>query len=358
MILVECPLNSLSFGNVSLNILRELFKAKKEIILFPIGDRHDLSAYNLEPEFQVWIQSAIENKWKHWHQEVPALRLWHLMGSESRKTKNQTLYTFYECSNPTQVERAIASNQDTLFFSSSYAKKAFESFGIDCGFIPLGFDPDFKKTNIPRPNNVVQFGLMGKFEYRKHTAKIIRAWLKRYGNNPAFNLNLCVTNPFFKTEEMNGVLATCFDGKHYNNVNVLPYLKTNEDVNAFMNFIDIDLGGLSGAEGWNLPSFNATCLGKWSIVLNATSHKDWADKENSILVEPTSTIEAHDGVFFKKGSLFNQGVFYDWDEKGFNDALDIAETKVGQINTAGVELSQLLTYKNMVSQLLSAVEPD
>ena len=39
-------------------------------------------------------------------------------------------------------------------------------------------------------------------------------------------------------------------------------------VNILINNIDIDLSGLSNGEGWNLPAFNATALGKWSIVSN------------------------------------------------------------------------------------------
>lgn len=354
MLTVECPINSLSFGNVSFNILRELFKAGEKIVLFPIGDNADLSAFNVDPEFQAWLQESIEHKWKHWDKEMPSLRLWHLMGSESRKTKNQHLFTFYECSSPTEVELAIGRNQDRLIFSSKYARDIFSNAGVECRAIPLGFDPDFHQVELPRPDGV-QFGLMGKFEHRKHTAKIIKSWIKRYGNQKGFTLNLCVTNPFFKPEEMNQILASCFEGKHYNNINILPYLKRNSDVNSFMNMIDIDLGGLSGAEGWNLPSFNATCLGKWSVVLNATSHKDWATSDNSVLVEPSSTIEAHDAVFFKKGGPFNQGVFFDWSEDDFNSAMDLAETKVGQINTAGVKLSQQFTYKNMVSEILSGI---
>ena len=84
---------------------------------------------------------------------------------------------------------------------------------------------------------------------------------------------------------MNQAVSQALEGKRYGNINFLPYLKTNSEVNDFLNAIDIDLSGLSGGEGWNLPSFNATALGKWSIVLNATSHTDWATQSNSILVE-------------------------------------------------------------------------
>ena len=356
--IVECPLNSLSFGNVSYNILRELYRKDKTVGLFPIGNNFDLTAFPAEDQkFQEWLKEAVAKRWERLDKDAPALRLWHLQDSESRKTHNQGLYTFYECSEPTDVEKAIARNQDRLFFSSEYAADIFRKQGIECEAIPLGFDEDFKTFDVPKPEGI-QFGLMGKFEHRKRTAQIIQSWLKRYGNKQGYTLNLCVTNPFFKPEEMNRVLANVLEGKHYNNVNILPYLKTNTDVNGFLNMIDIDLGGLSGGEGWNLPSFNATCMGKWSVVLNATSHKDWATPSNSILVEPKSTFEVHDGVFFKKGHIFNQGIFFDWDEEDFNNAMDVAETKAGQVNTEGVKLSQEFTYEKTTDRLLSGIGAD
>ena len=65
---------------------------------------------------------------------------------------------------------------------------------------------------------------------------------------------------------MNALIANALNGRPVGNVNFLPHLPKNSEVNEFINSIDIDLSGMSGAEGWNLPSFNATCLGKWSLV--------------------------------------------------------------------------------------------
>ena len=48
--------------------------------------------------------------------------------------------------------------------------------------------------------NVVHFGIMGKFEKRKHTEKIIKLWLSKYGNDNNYQLSVCCTNPFFKEE--------------------------------------------------------------------------------------------------------------------------------------------------------------
>ena len=71
---------------------------------------------------------------------------------------------------------------------------------------------------------------------------------------------------------MNQAIASSFRNQNWTNVNLLPRLKTNSEVNDFINSIDIDLSGLSNGEGWNLPAFNATALGKWSIVSNCSAH--------------------------------------------------------------------------------------
>jgi hypothetical protein len=208
------------------------------------------------------------------------------------------------------MEVAIAKSQDKVIVTSNYALDLFKQKGCDnFVFAPLGFDEDFHRTDRTYLKDVTHFGLMGKFEKRKNTAGIIKAWLKKYGNNNKYQLSCCITNPFFKPEQMNEIINGVLEGKRYSNINFLPYLKTNQEVNELLNAIDIDLTGLSFAEGWNLPSFNATCLGKWSIVSNATSHKDWATDENSILVECDSHVDSHDGAFFLSGQSFNQGTF-------------------------------------------------
>jgi hypothetical protein len=133
-------------------------------------------------------------------------------------------------------------------------------------------------------------------------------------------------------------------------------LKTNQEVNELLNAIDIDLTGLSYAEGWNLPSFNATCLGKWSIVSNSTSHKDWATDENSILVECDSFIDSHDGAFFTTGHSFNQGPFPAYSDQAMIDAFDRAEKRLADqpINTTGIKLGERLTYANTVQKILES----
>jgi hypothetical protein len=343
------PLNSLSFGNVSFNIIKEIFKKGIDLSLFPIG-KIDIDSFGEQTnEFKTWLEDSINNRFLKLDKDSTTLQMWHLNGSENRISRKQILYTFFELDEPTDSEKKLGSMQDKLVFSSSYASEKFEG----SSFAPLGFDESFFNTNKTYMSDKIHFGIMGKFEKRKHTAKLIKAWIKKYGNNYNYQLTCCVTNPFFKKEQMESILRETLGGKSYGNVNFLPFLPQNSQVNDFLNSIDIDIGGMSGAEGWNLPSFNATCLGKWSIVLNSTSHKDWANKQNCILVDPDGKEEIYDNIFFNKGYSFNQGSMYTFDEEEFISAMETAETVCKKENTEGAKLKNKFTYKNTLDKILA-----
>jgi len=357
-LLLEAPINRLSFGNVSYNFIRELRKLDIDLGIFPIGDLNqlDLSAFDPEEDTKQYIEDCINNRWDYIDPSVPSLKLWHLNGSDNRKNPSQYLYTFYECNQPTKIEKQIALVQDKVIFSSKYAADHFRKAGVELATsIPLGFDEDFFRTEKTYLKDTVHFGLMGKFENRKHTQKIIRAWLKKYGNNNKYQLTCCINNPFFSDEQMKGLMNDTLQGQHYNNINFLPHLEKNSEVNELLNSIDIDLTGLSGGEGWNLPAFNATCLGKWSVVLDATSHKDWANHNNSILIEPSGEMPVQDGVFFNANSAYNQGTFYTWEEDEAIAGMEKAEQKAGQLNTEGQKLAEEMTYSKTVEQILAVI---
>ena len=52
----------------------------------------------------------------------------------------------------------------------------------------------------------IVFNLCGKFEKRKHHAKIIKSWIKKYGNNPKYSLQCAVYNPFLNEEQNQQIL--------------------------------------------------------------------------------------------------------------------------------------------------------
>lgn len=353
-IILKAAFNNLSFGNVSYNIARELYKSDIKTSIFPISDNFDFSAFDkMDDDFKKWIESSTNSRFTTIKKDIPCLQLWHINGSENSIGNKSFLYTFYELDSPTFTEKNIVDIHDKVFFSSSHASNCFENVNCEnVTNIPLGFDEDFYETGKEYLKDRIHFGIMGKWEKRKHTGIIIRNWAEKYGNNSDYQLTCCIINPFFKEKDMNTIVAQALEGKMYSNINFLPRLKTNSEVNEFLNSIDIDLSGLSGAEGWNLPAFNASCLGKWSVVLNSTSHKDWANSKNCILVEPDGTEDSEDGVFFNKGALFNQGNINKFSKDTFIKALEDAEKKCSSENKEGKKLKEKFTYKNTVDSIL------
>ena len=354
----EGPINPLSLGNVSYNFLRELYNKNIDTAIFPVGNQANFESYDkAKPEFLEWIKKNAFDRFKKLNKNNPTLKVWHINGSELRIAPEQYLYTFYEVDSPTQEEIAIVNSQEHVFFSSSESHKFFKEKGCEnTSFVPLGFDEDFFVTNKKYlGDDVIHFGLIGKFEKRKNTQGIIQLWLQKYGNNPKYQLTCLINNPFFKEEDFVEIMKQTTYGVKWKNLNILPYLKTNSEVNELLNAIDIDLSGLSNGEGWNLPSFNATALGKWSIVSNCSSHKDWATQENSVLINPIEKQSCYDNFFFKEGMPFNQGNYYKLDSESIINGFEKAEALAKTVNVNGLKLQSEFTYSHSINKILSTM---
>ena len=354
----DAPINPLSFGNVSFNFLREFYKKGINVSFFPHGNQANFEAFDkAQPELIEWIKQSAYNRYKTIDKSKPTLKLWHINGGEQRVVPNQFLYTFYECDSPTEEEVAIVKSQEHVFFSSSESRDLFLQKGCNnVSYVPIGFDEDFCKTNKQYlGEEIIHFGLIGKFEKRKNTQKIIQTWLQKYGNNPKYQLTCLINNPFFKEEHYNQLINQTLFGKRWSNINILPPLKTNSEVNDLLNAIDIDLSGLSSAEGHNLCSFNATALGKWSIVSNCSAHKDWANEKNCILVDPTGKESCYDGLFFQEGVPFNQGNFYHISVESISQAMDKSIAFAKTKNLEGEKLQSYFTYSKTIDKILEKI---
>ncbi len=368
---LNIPLNTLSLGQVSFNIMRELYRRKIQCAIFPRGGV-DLSAYKIEPTFAKWIEQSVNNRYRKLDRKAPTLSVWHVNGSEHKLSDRQYLFSFHETDGPTEHEVNIVNQQNETFFSSNWSVDNFKTYGAEkVSYVPLGLDEDFKSLPRQLSKDVTHWILTGKIEQRKNTQLIIETWLKRYAGNSKHFLTLCITNPFFDDPRLelgqqpthnqfyNGVFR-CRDWMNEKpfNVNVLPHLKTNEEMNQLYNSADIDLSGFSSSEGWNIGAFATTALGKWSIVTNVTAHKDWATKDNCILIEPKDMRPVYDNIFFKQGDAFSQGNIYSFTEEQLNAAMTEAEKLAHKVNTAGLELATKFTYKRTVDEILAKIEAD
>jgi len=352
---LHLPLNGVSFGQVSTALLREFHERGVQPSLFPIGQIDLGSQDDISSDFNSWIQKCVRKAFEYHNRNTPVFKLWHLnQDSLTSFSKDQTLFTFYELDHPTTIEMNIARNQKKLLVSSNYAKKIFEDYGLtNCDYIPLGFDKhNFKIKEEKYLEGKIVFNLCGKLEKRKHHKKIIKAWLKKYGNSKEHVLQCAISNPFLKEDAFKSEINQILEGKNYFNINFLGMMQKNSLYNDFLNSGNICIG-MSGAEGWGLPEFQSTCLGKHAVILNATSYKDWATSENSVLIEPNGKEEAADGVFFKKGNAFNQGNIHTFDEDEFIAGCEkaIERYKSQPINEEGIKLQDKFSYSKTVDKI-------
>jgi hypothetical protein len=362
--ILEGPINNLSLGNVTFNIARELSRRDelKSMCLPQCVNQISFQSFDRADEN---LKREIINKIQNFNKEVivddVALKIWHINGCERRVAKKQILFSFYEVDMPTETEINLVNQQDAVIFSSTEAIDAFLKTGKvnpdKFYFVPLGFDEDFYVEDVKKPD-VIHFGICGKLEKRKNTQTVIREWLKLYGNNNKYQLTCLINNPFFPKETFDQIIINTLEGKHYSNINFLPTLETNSQVNQFINSLDIDLSGCCGNEGWNLPSFNAACMNKVCVVGLGGAHLDWVNEfsnSNLIKLEPSGIEECYDGVFFHRGMEYNQGCFHYFRPELISAA--IKEAEYFFVNNykedSGKELREFFTYEKTVNSILN-----
>lgn len=354
---LEFPINSVSFGQVSINLLKEFYKKKLEPCVFPVANQIDINAFELDKQFVEWLQNCINKSLLTYSRENPSLRLWHINGSYHSVSKKNGLFTFHETDRLTDIEKNVLSNYNKVFVSSSYTKKVFESFGLtNVVYAPLGFDADsFKKTNKKYlSDKVTVWGLYGKLESRKNTIRIIQNWCKLYGNNNSHVLHVAVFNPFLKPEEQGRLINEA--RKDVYNVNIIPHTATNRAFNDVLNASNIVIS-LSGGEGFELPFFQSLCLGKHGVCLKAHAYLDYTNENNVTYIEPSGMKPVYDGVFFQENQPFNQGNIYDWKDEDFAPACEAAYKKYKEspINLNGESLKEKFTWENTVNKIIENV---
>jgi glycosyltransferase involved in cell wall biosynthesis len=354
---VNVPINSVSFGFVGYQIINQLLKQDVDFDFSPIGDQIDLSSFNKRPfELQNTLTSKAANFAKVYSRKNPTLRLWHIRGSEQSIGTGNHLFTFHELDALTPAEVNILNNQEQIFLSSQESVDVFKSYGVKVPvhYVPLGYDTShFYPTRKKYLKDVTVFGIFGKFEKRKNTAKVIRAWLKKFGNNPKYRLHCHIYNPFFTPDQNKEIALKIVEGKEYSNINFFGYTATLGELNDSFNCCDIALD-MSGGEGFSLGSFHCVGLEKKAVIHNVTAMKDWAkDSPNVTLVDPIAKIPAADGMFFAQDGDYNIGNIYQWDEEDFIKAIDLTLSK--KVQTIGSSFVMKYSWENTVNQILNKI---
>lgn len=354
------PLGSVSFGQVSVALLREAYKAGHQPCIFPIGNQIDLSTQKEDKDFNNWLTSCLNKSFKVHKRSNPVIKFWHLSSGSESVSDRQILYSCFECDSPTEAEINTTKNNYKVIFPSDFNTNLFKEYGCDnVHTIPFGFDShNFSKLDKTYfDDGRISFLLPGKFEFtRKRTDKVIKSWIKRFGNNPKYFLNVAAFNVFLNPDQNKQLFINSLEGKNIPNVQFLNYMPHNSVYNDCLNANEIVIS--MGTESFGLPEFQAICLGKHGVISNYGGHKQWVNSENSTLVNPSTKIPAYDNMFFHQGQIWNQGSFYDFNEDEFINAceLTIKRVKENKENVEGKKLLDKFRYSDTFNQLIKHLE--
>lgn len=341
---LDLPYNSLSFGNVAVSLTRELFRCGELPPIFQIGPE-DLSAQIPDVEFDQRLHGCVFSAHQRHSRKGTSLRLWHLGGSlTSYVDRGNHLLTFFELDQLTPTELNILRQQAKVYVTSKFSQMVMGQFGIQVEYLPLGFDSHNFHSLAQRPkvDGAISFLLPGKLEKRKGHFQVLRAWARRYGNNPAYRLNCAVHNPHLPPDRANSMIIEALEGKSYWNIIFHGWTSDNATYNSTLQSSEIVIS-MSGGEGRDLPCYHATALGAWPVAMKAHAYLDYLTDENAILVNPNGKTPAADGVHFAPNGPFNIGNIFTWADDEFIVACEEAERRVKLlgINTKGMELQKI-----------------
>ncbi len=357
---LNCPYNSVSFGQTAAAITREVFRRGLSPSIFPIGNV-DLATQKPDADFNTKLQNGINSAQQRHSRQHTSIRLWHIAGSlESVSARDSRLITFQETGQLTPLEINVLRQQQRVYVTNRYAQTFFRQYGIEAEWLPLGFDSHNFAPLPKRPgiDGVTSWLMVGKAEFRKHTYRQLALWAKRYGRDPKHRLNLSISNGFLSPQDQQGLIQRALDGKtigpngHYWNINPLDFTASNADYNAVLQSSEIVLC-CSGAEGFGLPEFHAAALGAWPVALRAHAYLDYFTDENACFVTPNGMEPIYDGIFFHPNQPVNQGNRFTFADDDFYAACAAAEERVKSVglNVKGMEL-QKQTYAQTVDILL------
>lgn len=348
---VMCNINSLSYGVVPFYFLKYLNKAGVNCSLFPINNC-DLSAY--QDQDCDFIAKFVGNC-GHFDPDAPSLRIYHQFAlAESVGRGKRIGWSFYELDKLKDTEVVHINSLDLFIVSSEWAKKVAVDSGVKTKIevITPSCDPLIKKDYSNR-SDVVKFMCVGKFEVRKCHDLIIRSFGEAFGPFDNVQLDMYTHNPFNTEEENAGWLEFKNRSKLAHKINFCNPFQLHSDVlKKYANYDCVI--GLSRAEGFNLPLFEAMKSGVLCIA-NDNSAMEYVNEKNSVYVPSSSQITAIDNKWF-----FGEGVWADFKIKDVVDSFVRAKKMIEEKDLDIVEEARKhvedMTWEKSVEKFIKVVE--
>lgn len=258
---ISAPINNLSYGLVSQNILDNLSNYK----LKTLGQ--------FDPDKYSRFLPNIINYKEKLDLTKPSLKISHenlLFDHIGKGTRIG--FPIFERNMFTPEHVWNLKHQDLILVCSEWAKKLVEPINPNVLVCPLGVDESFKPGYTPNSQEKVIFYTQGKREVRKGHNYIHKVFYKAFENNNDVELWMFTHNYFDSQEETRSFQAE-YKSLLGNKVKFFPRLTKSEMI-KWLHKTDCGIF-LSRAEGWNLPLSESLAMGKQVIATYYSGHTEY-----------------------------------------------------------------------------------
>lgn len=295
---MNCPIGVTGYGITSFNIYKCLRNLDIDITLFPIGQA------NLDnKDFADNILMDID-KQKTYNKHSPFFKIWHQFDLAMRiGTGKYVALTFFEVDKLKQIEKVMINNTDTILVASEWAKQILldNDISTEIGVAPLGIDPSIFNesvlSTVKKDNDKYVFLNIGKWEIRKGHDLLVEIFNDAFDKDSNVELWMLNHNPFLTNEENAKWHSLYKNSKLTDKIKLIPRVASHSDVAKVIAMSDCGIFP-ARSEGWNneVPEFFA--LNKPVILTNYSAHTQYANKENSYLLDIDGLTTAKDDKFF------------------------------------------------------------
>ena len=356
-LLLNTPINSLSYGNVGYYLLKYL-KNKLSLGLIPIGQISSLENFLPQQDDINNIENSINKVMLEYTREIPSIRNFHEFDLLACPSKKILGLSFFEINTLDPIRLFNLKNIDYVLAPSTWAMNVLNNFNIQSYYVPIGYEPTiFKPLNLNKKNDTYTFLTVGKFELRKNTEMLIKIFNKLFGANQNIKLKVICHNPFVK--DMN-VIYNFLRSKYSLNENVefIDWVPNLSKLNEVYNSVDCMVLP-TRSEGFCLPALESLAVGLPLIITNYSAHTDFVNDQNSFLLKDIKLVSADD-------SKYEVPNYQSW-FRGLGEWAEINEDELAakmqyvvknniRKNEEGLKTAQNFTWEKSIEKLMSFLD--
>jgi glycosyltransferase involved in cell wall biosynthesis len=233
--------------------------------------------------------------------DSPHIKIWHQFDLLEHIGRGPYYaMTFFELDTLSTIEQKSLSVPDRLFVTSDWAKQVLiqNKVSTPIDIVPLGVDRTvFNETLYKKNHNDKYIFLnIGKWEVRKGHDILLELFEKAFPEETDVELYILAsekTNSYSSNEEL----------KKWKSMYDRPRIKLYNGVNSHYDVAQIIASSDCGlypsrAEGWNMELLESMSMNKPVIATNYSSHTEFCNANNSLLVDIKDKERAIDGKAF------------------------------------------------------------